>query len=104
MAVLLQVGSTAVTPLVASLDEQESRRLSFLPTALIFLLVHLSALAVPAPSATMAKASSASAATGIVCLVIGASTSRNLILRPRADRQAKRCVGSAFRPWSIHAG
>src|SRR5207249_103464 len=45
MALLLQSGSTAAMPLVASLPEQPSRRLSFLPMALIFLPLHLSAAA-----------------------------------------------------------
>src|SRR3989442_12813307 len=63
MALLLQSGSTAAMPLVASLAEQESRRLSFLPMALIFVPVHLSALAVPAPRVMMARTPSAAAAT-----------------------------------------
>src|SRR6266404_60596 len=63
MALLSQSGSTAAVPLVASLAEQESRRLSFLPMALIFVPVHLSALAVPAPRVMMARTPSAAAAT-----------------------------------------
>src|SRR5438093_5362399 len=62
MPLLRQSGSTAAMPVVASLAEQESRRLSFLPLALIFVPVHVWARAVLAPRVMVARTPSAAAA------------------------------------------
>src|SRR6266404_2599000 len=93
MALLSQSGSTPTVPLVASLAEQESRRLSFLPMALIFTPVHLSALAVPASRAMIAKTPITAAATDTFILLPSSSPREErpaFILCARCDRQAER--------------
>src|SRR6266404_2328044 len=91
MALLSQSGSTPTVPLTASLAEQESRRLSFLPMALILMPVQLSALAVPAPRTMRVKAPSAAAAPGTFILAPFAERSeRAFILWAQRDRQAKK--------------
>src|SRR5438128_7860819 len=107
MALLLQSGSTAAMPLVASLPEQPSRRLSFLPMALIFLPLHLSAaaLAVLAPRARVARTPIAAAAANsfiFVPFIEPSGERRAFILRARRDRQAEKwplgLPGASTRP------
>src|SRR5882724_9167361 len=96
MALLLQSGSTPTVPWVASLAEQESRRLSFLPMALIFLPLHFSAaaLAVLGPRAMVARTPTATAAANsfiVPFIEPSGSERRGFILRARRDRQAEKC-------------